>query len=258
MATGGNEQVHAGQSKETGMLTGILHLRKLGLIPETAGKKHSEIEETEEEEDTQRIQAGNVTNSNNPLRSSAQFSYDIDHKNNEGHRNCENCVSTTCNSKAKLNSGKYAKTNVGVIRQELWPHNVVSRKYSKQTSFDNMDYETFIAGEVKIIHSLWLRGDRDMIGRLRVLMLMAHWMCKCRDWSLLRGMFESIMEEIETGECDWGNDFSSYETMIPTATTTMAATVVTATDNKKKTDIYWCKPYQNGTCELVSPHMAIL
>ena len=51
----------------------------------------------------------------------------------------------------------------------------------KRTTFDNMDYETYVAGEVKIIYSRLLKNDVEAMGRMRVLMLMAHWQCKCRE-----------------------------------------------------------------------------
>ena len=48
-----------------------------------------------------------------------------------------------------------------------------------------MDYETFVAGEVKIIYSMYNQDMEEALSRTRVLMLIAHWMCKCRDWVLL-------------------------------------------------------------------------
>ena len=64
------------------------------------------------------------------------------------------------------------------------------------------------------------------------------------------------MEDIESGESLWQDDFSSYETMIPNS---VAVVNTLVSENKaKKTDIYWCKAYQTGGCDLQSPHMAVL
>ena len=86
-------------------------------------------------------------------------------------------------------------------------------------------------------------------------MLISHWMCKNRDWSLLRSLYESIIEEVECGEAEWQCDFSSYETMIPPQ---QAVVETRYTEKKiKQSDVYWCKAYQTNSCELKSPHMAM-
>ena len=55
------------------------------------------------------------------------------------------------------------------------------KKYAKCTSFDQLDFESFAAGETRIILS--------------------------------------IMDSIDLGEEDWETDFSHYETMVPTVQT---------------------------------------
>ena len=89
-------------------------------------------------------------------------------------------------------------------------------------------------------------------GRLRVLTLICHWMCKCRDWSTIRGLYESIIEEVEAGDCSWTDDFSSYETMIP------QPMVNEIKEKKKPSEVYWCKQYQTGQCDKSSPHMTTI
>lgn len=79
------------------------------------------------------------------------------------------------------------------------------RKYTKKSTFDNMDFEMFVVGETCIIGNMVDGGDRD--GRPRLLSKLAHWMCRCRDWPLVRGLYEGIIESVELGEASWVEDF---------------------------------------------------
>ena len=75
-------------------------------------------------------------------------------------------------------------------------------------------------------------------------------------------MYESIIKEVELGEHSWADDFSRYETMLPSmivqgvslnSHTNMADTNA---QNKKPYEIYWWKVFQSGNCDQISPHMA--
>ena len=102
--------------------------------------------------------------------------------------------------------------------------------------------------------------DRAM-GRLRVLILIAHWLCKTRNWHSIRSVYESIIEEVELGERDWMDDFSGHETVLPACGPALVNGVSGGTKdrkddgNKKGAEIYWCKAYQSNTCDQTSPHM---
>ena len=160
--------------------------------------------------------------------------------------------------KSKVKSGKYAKSNTNLVRQEVWPHTAISKKYMRRSTFDNLDFEGFVAGETKIIYSMLMNSDQNGIGRLRVLMLISHWYGKTRQWNLVRSLFESIMEEIELGEKDWVDDFTGYETMLPSMVTHTGVSGSMQESHKvvrKSQEVYWCKQFQTGQCELESPHM---
>ena len=68
---------------------------------------------------------------------------------------------------------------------------------------------------------------------------------------MVKNLYEGIMEEIEMGEKTWLDDFSSYETMLPSVTTQGGY----RNKGQKQVEIYWCKQFQTNSCELVSPHM---
>ena len=67
------------------------------------------------------------------------------------------------------------------------------------------------------------------------------------------------MEEIETGERNWCDDFGNYKSIIPTYPTQQGTAQNEGTQERlKKSEVYWCKAYQVNQCELQSPHMAVL
>ena len=108
------------------------------------------------------------------------------------------------------------------------------------------------------------RGDTARgLGRLRVLVLIAHWTCRSKNWSAVRTVYESIIDEIEQGESDWSDDFSGHETILPSMQNynqvSNEKTGGHKGEDKKRggnIEVYWCKNYQSGNCEQTSPHMA--
>ena len=122
---------------------------------------------------------------------------------------CAGCVG---DKNSKLKSGKFAKSHLNIMKQEQWPHLNILRKYVKRPSFESMDFECFVAGETRVILSM--TDSKEAHGRLAFLCKLAHWYCRCRDWALVRGLFEAVMEAIELGEETWLSDFTHYETMI--------------------------------------------
>ena len=225
--------------------TGVRHLKRLQLVPGGFGPR------TQDQEDrNMSMQTRSKTGRRNPNCSEVRLGYNVGLEG-EDQKVGQECG---CGSKANVKSGKFAKTNINIVKQELWPHVAVLKKYLKRTSFDLLDYEGFVAGESRIIHTLLTQGNSDAVGRTKVLTLIAHWYGKTRNWALVRSLYEVIIEEVEMGESDWMSDFSGYETMLPSAAN--SATEVTGNKVGRRAEVYWCKAYQNLGCELTSPHMA--
>ena len=163
------------------------------------------------------------------------------------------CGMCSVAEKPKLKSGTYAKSNINIKVQEQWPHMNVLRKYCKRTTFEQLEFDAFVAGEIKII--LGLNSVAEMRGRLDFLLKISHWLCRSKDWPLVKGLYEAVLESIEMGEETWFSDFSHYGSMVPG---------VAKQDNrgevklrsKEKTEVFWCKMYQRINCQETSPHMA--
>ena len=236
---------------------GTAHLKKLELVPNKFG---SSQEDTDEEMDQKR----KSKSASYPLGYNTNFNREMQVKNSIDI-NCNECA--CLGAKPKLKSGKYVKANINIKRQETWPHTAVSKKYAKRTSYDNLELDAFIAGEAKTIYMDMSVAQRNAdalgvnraLGRLRVLILIAHWHCKTKNWPSIRSVFESIIEEVELGEREWTDDYSSYETVLSSAMNPANNAVLMAEKAPKRAlDVYWCKPYQSSQCDLPSPHMASL
>ena len=169
------------------------------------------------------------------------------------HNTCEGC-----GDKNKVKSGKFAKSNVNLKIQEQWPHLSVMRKYTKRTTFESMDFETYVAGESKII--LDMKDRRAAHGRLELMCKLAHWLCRCRDWPTIKGLYEAVLDSIELGEEDWYSDFGHYEMMVPQLLNKELPhkQVHGRPDTHNRNDTYWCKAFQRGSCMERNLHFAQL
>ena len=132
--------------------TGVQHLWKLELVPENFGRNMMQQEAGEDI--TTSAKQGDKGKSFNPLLVQTKFDYDSDLNRNK-ECGCSN-VNIQSVPRMQIKSGKFVKSNVNIVRQEVWPHTAVSKKYTKRTSFDNLDFEAFTAGEAKIIHSMMI------------------------------------------------------------------------------------------------------
>ena len=239
-------------------LTGWQHLYNLNMATDAAMQQAGQPTTTI----TQAYEGKNINR--NPLGIDTSFQYGMPEKGEDSNKS-KMTEGTGTNAKevkdSKVKSGKFAKSHTELLRQEVWPHSAISKKYSKCPTFDNMDFEQFVAGEAKIIYSMYIKEhakDRAL-GRLRVLILIAHWMCKTRNWSAIRAVYESIIEEVKLGDQDWTDDFSGHETVLPTCGPVAVNGNASNKDkndlSKKTADIYWCKAYQTGACDQSPPHM---
>ena len=227
------------QMQATKIPGGIAQLKRLGLmpnhIPEDGGIPGNTIPPNAAE--MKKLQEGATMGGKQLNDISKQI--DLDEQYGCG----PNCMT----EKGKVKSGKYVKANINLKYQEQWPHVNVLRKYAKRGSFEQMEFETFVAGETRIIMTM---QDRiAAAGRLQFLCKIAHWVCRCGDWQAVRGLYEAVLESIELGEETWLSDFSHYEVMLP-------APVKSEKERKQnKQDLYWCKQYQRGSCKENSPHL---
>ena len=163
------------------------------------------------------------------------------------------CTGCNMDRSKVVKSGKYVKTNIDIKVQEQWLHMNVMKKYSKRVMFDMLEFDAFVAGETRTISQM--EDKNAAYGRLQVLCKMAHWLCRSKDWPLIRGLYEAVIESIEMGEEQWTSDFGHYEMMVPCAGRQEIKERDKGEKRKEKTEVFWCKQFQRGNCSERSPHM---
>lgn len=253
---------------QRGKLTGIPHLERMGLMP-AYGLSDRDLIRQLPAQDTMSVRQPENRGFEPEGWDQLSVKGDIGKPthNNPGNGGAGDVKA----DKVKIKSGKFAKSHQELVREESWPHLSVLRQYARRTTFDQMEYDAFVAGETRIIGALFKKDMGRAMGRLNVLCRISHWLCKCKDWHAVRTIYESIIESIEMGDADWTSCFDSHESLLPPAPSVLAAfkkaqEEKSAKDQEKKKDnemkksaeVFWCKDYQKGTCTEAGPHMAQL
>ena len=133
---------------------GIGHLKKLGLVPDNF-RHRTEQQQRMETGETSQSKSGRT----HPLHIDTNFEYNVEDMDREVNK--RNDVECGCAAnKGKVKSGKYAKSSANLVRQEVWPHTAVSKKYTKRTGFDTLEFDAFVAGESRIIYTRLEGGGR--------------------------------------------------------------------------------------------------
>ena len=104
-----------------------------------------------------------------------------------------------------------------------------------------------------------MRDTKVTLGRLRLLSRIAHWQYHSKNLGQICSLYKAILESIELGEEDWTLDFSHYEAMVPIYTPNKEVKEKNKDkkENEKKTsEVYWCKEFQRGTCTEKVSHMS--
>ena len=142
-----------------------------------------------------------------------------------------------------------------IMREEQWPHLSVLKKYAKRV--------TFTAGETRTI--LMMKDMAKAVGRLWVLLQLAHWTCACKNWGLVWGLYEAIIESIELGEAEWTSNLEHFKSRVPVTviyqeTKELRNTVGKEKEKKEKREetsgSLLVQGVSGGTCTETVPHMA--
>ena len=132
-------------------LTGWQHLHQLNMASEAAMQRAGQPTTTI----TEAYQGNNIKP--NPLCVNTSFQYGMPEKGDENKaKMAEGAGAGNREGKdTKVKSGKFAKSHTELLRQEVWPHSAISKKYSKRPTFDNLDFEQFVAwgDENHILHA---------------------------------------------------------------------------------------------------------
>lgn len=254
--------------------TGVSHIRRMGMLPDYGIPQDRTLpKQVNTGMDAQPTSMDDINQINHMGRMEPWDHLSVhDDQGKKKLKLGENQGKTDTNGDGKekrIKSGKFAKSHVDLVREEIWPHVSVLRKYSKRVPFDQLDFEMFTAGETRIISAMMHKEPEKAAGRLKVLCKVAHWLCKCRDWPAVRNLFEAIIESVEMGEEEWMSGFEHYESMLPPPPSILEKIRKEGKDggqekdrakdkDKKTPEVFWCKDYQKNMCTEASPHSAQL
>lgn len=179
-------------------------------------------------------------------------------------------------SKSKQKSGIHAKSSKWVKKPQTYPHALLDNQYvMNETRYKDLSFGQFVAGELEVILSGKMK-TRDAESRLEMLRKTAY-RSLTFEWAKLLQIHAAILRQIELGKADWTSNFDQVERLIlENASSASSAKPLGKTGfqgasnsgarvkgikgegksgNNVESRSWWCKEFQNNSCNLSSPHM---
>jgi hypothetical protein len=157
-------------------------------------------------------------------------------------------------------SGIYAKSSDVVKYPQYWPHCLLEFGFvSKSVEYKDLDFHTFVAGELEILTSGKL-SQVDNNHRLQNLKQTVY-LEGTYDWEAIRDMHAAKLRLIERGTMSWGSDFSKLESQIlaPYIKVKRYGRLPQGKNKEKENDkTYFCKMYQTNSCDKSAPHSTVI
>ncbi len=93
---------------------------------------------------------------------------------------------------------------------------------------------------------------------MALLSQMAIWMVETNDWPHLRSLFQTILRNVKLGYVRWSHDWTKFNYLARRPRTNPANGKATSSKEKKatdkKSDVWFCKDYQQDACSHNGPH----
>ncbi len=173
-------------------------------------------------------------------------------------------------SKKHHKSGLLAKSSKWVKRPQIYPHARLDNQYvMHETAYKDLTFGQFVAGELEIILGETMK-KKDAWCRLEMLRKTAY-RSLIFDWGRLLQVHAAIIRKIENGKAEWSDDFDQVERLIlenPNVSMNLGASSrgkgkeskgrvklsEINGDSIKTEKSWWCKEFQNNSCNKSSPH----
>ena len=132
-------------------------------------------------------------------------------------------------------------------------------------SFEKLDFELFVAGELEIISSVSTgRSERKARTELlKRLMYLSH----SYDLSVMKSLYAAVLREVELGHLKWGESFQYVETAVlagrgckqeSVSSAKRSKFVKTRSDVDETGKIWFCSLFQRNKCTHKSPHTMVV
>ena len=115
----------------------------------------------------------------------------------------------------KKSSGLTAKASESIKNRQRFPHAHLRFDFaSTNMSFDKLDFNLFVAGELEIISDI-KTGNLKRKGRLELLKKLMY-LSNSYEFTIVKSLYAAVLREVELGHLDWGEDFSYVESAVLT------------------------------------------
>ena len=159
-----------------------------------------------------------------------------------------------------------AKVSDRVVNPQCWPHVALRGEFiTKNLSFHDLDFRLWIAGELEIVTARSV-SLAERLGRLNLCKQLAY-LYGGYSWDILRGVYASIVHQIEQGTLQWDQWDSEFLSQIQwslvrtqaelRATGPTRSTNRNSAGNRSKSEdeVFFCKDFNKGSCSKGESHM---
>ena len=113
----------------------------------------------------------------------------------------------------KSKSGILSKSSDKVRHKQKYPQAYLRFEHvSSKTSFESLDINLFVAGELEIISDTSVKASERM-ARLDLLKRLMY-LSSSHEFSIIKNMYAAVLREIELGHLEWGESFQYVENSI--------------------------------------------
>jgi hypothetical protein len=169
-------------------------------------------------------------------------------------------------------SGIVQKSSDKIRYKQRYPHSQLRYEFvSHDISFQNLDLNLFVAGELEIISDPKTKGS-EQTGRLALLKRIMY-LNTSHDFKLLKSYYAAVLREIELGSKSWNDDFTYLELVLFNSNYSSSKSSLQQGAKPKKypssqyskpfadTDsspVWFCSAYQRNRCEQKHNHMIVV
>lgn len=175
--------------------------------------------------------------------------------------------------KHKNKSGITSKASDSVKVKQKYPHSNLRFDFvSRNITFDKLEFNLFIAGELEIISSSKI-NPVEKEGRILLLKKLMY-LNSSYEFSVIKSLYAAILREIELGLGSWGDDFTYVETAVlsryrirtknqsepvlqlrPRYSSSQTNVFQSNFGGHDDTKIWFCSKYQRNKCSFKSSHV---
>ena len=153
-----------------------------------------------------------------------------------------------------------ARSKDRVQKPQWWPHAALRGEFvTRDVAFSDLDFRLFVAGELEIVTTCKASVEQR-IGRLQLLKQLAY-LLGGYSWETLRGVYASIVSQIEQNNLKWSQWDTEFLPQIQWALVRAPSNAKKASQSKNTTatksaeeGTWFCREYNKGTCDKGDSH----